>query len=180
MEDQLERLGRSLVLTEEEEGGLTLTQEVWTGDGRVEGFLVVGRLLTPRPYRFDVLRMTLTNILHPVRGLALKLLADNRDVVEAIGARLGTVIHVPAQSLLGWESKIRVNVSLDVRKPIKQGLRLQSPSGEELMVLFTYEKLPTFCYGCGVLGHILRDCASRLEELERGEGRGELQYGAWF
>ncbi|KAL0386176.1 UNVERIFIED_CONTAM: hypothetical protein Sradi_3011900 [Sesamum radiatum] len=243
MEAQLERLVRSLVLTEEEEGELILSQEVWKGDETVEGFLVVGRLLTPRPYRFDVLRMTFMNILRSIRGLELKLLTANRfmirfnhvadrdkaingcpwifdrnliilthttaeedplkvdlsyspfqvhihglpgrmmtrEVAEAIGTRLGSGVQFDQTQLKSmWGSKMRVKVSLDVRKPLKRVLRVRSPEREEVMVSFTYEKLPTFCYACGILGHIIRDCSARLEALDRGEDEGEPQYGPWL
>ncbi|KAL0433345.1 UNVERIFIED_CONTAM: hypothetical protein Slati_2668800 [Sesamum latifolium] len=114
-----------------------------------------------------------------IHGLPIRMMT--RDVVEAIGARLGTVIEcAPNQAQLGWESKIRMKVSLDVRKPLKRGFCLRSPGGEQLMVSFTYEKLPTFCYECGVLGHIMRDCELRLEKLDKGKEGGELQYGAWL
>ncbi|KAL0360785.1 UNVERIFIED_CONTAM: hypothetical protein Sradi_3763000 [Sesamum radiatum] len=103
-----------------------------------------------------------------IHGLPIRMMT--RDVVEATGARLGTVIECAlSQAQLGWESKIRVKVSLDVRKPLKRGLCLRSPGGKELMVSFTYEKLPMFCHECGVLGHIIRDCELRLEKLDKGE-----------
>ncbi|KAL0394356.1 UNVERIFIED_CONTAM: hypothetical protein Slati_4401800, partial [Sesamum latifolium] len=196
-----------------------------------EGFLVVGRLLTPRPYRFDVLRMTLINILRPVRGLALKVLVDNRfmirfnhvadrekaingcpwnfywnliilnrataeddplqvdlshspfqvhihgllvrmmtrEVVEAIGTRIGSAVHYDhTQPKFVWGSKMRVKVSLDIRKPLKRVLRVCSSGGEEVIVSFTYETLPTFYYACGILGHMMCDCSARLEALDRG------------
>ncbi|KAK4412729.1 hypothetical protein Salat_2920100 [Sesamum alatum] len=45
---------------------------------------------------------------------------------------------------------------------------------------FTYEKLPTFCYGCGILGHIYRDCAQRLDAGFRERDESKLPYGAWL
>ncbi|KAL0356380.1 UNVERIFIED_CONTAM: Retrovirus-related Pol polyprotein from transposon TNT 1-94 [Sesamum radiatum] len=57
-------------------------------------------------------------------------------------------------------------------------MRLRSAEGS-LMVSFTYERLPNFCYKCGVLGHILRDCPMALEEEQLSEGM-ELPYGAWL
>lgn len=39
----------------------------------------------------------------------------------------------------------------------------------------TYEKLPDFCYGCGCLGHIIKEC-----EDHNGATDEELPYGAWL
>ncbi|KAL0322050.1 UNVERIFIED_CONTAM: hypothetical protein Scaly_2501400 [Sesamum calycinum] len=53
--------------------------------------------------------------------------------------------------------------------------------GETIMASFTYERLPIFCYGCGILGHIVRDCSERLENLTQGASEEEtLQYGSWL
>ncbi|KAL0402209.1 UNVERIFIED_CONTAM: hypothetical protein Slati_4250800 [Sesamum latifolium] len=105
-----------------------------------------------------------------IHGLPIRMMTI--EVVEAIGARSCIVMdYATTQSQVGWESKTRVKVSLDVRKPLKRGLLLRSPGGDEIMVSFTYEKLPTFCYSCGVLGHIMRDCATWLEKLDRDQQR---------
>lgn len=45
---------------------------------------------------------------------------------------------------------------------------------EELWCHFEYEFLPDFCYTCGMLDHIDKDCNIKL-------GRGESQqYGSWL
>ncbi|KAK4414785.1 hypothetical protein Salat_2585400 [Sesamum alatum] len=59
-------------------------------------------------------------------------------------------------------------------------MRLRSPSGEELSVSFMYEKLPTFCYVCGVLGHIVRDCIQRFGKGEEPRAEDDLPYGPWL
>ncbi|KAL0408406.1 UNVERIFIED_CONTAM: hypothetical protein Sradi_1775000 [Sesamum radiatum] len=82
MDFDLERLGRSLVLKEDEVGGVALSEDVWRGDNVKEGYLLVGRLLTPCPYRYDVLRMTLTTILHPIKRLTVTVLTDNRFLLQ--------------------------------------------------------------------------------------------------
>ncbi|CAN1771971.1 hypothetical protein LINPERHAP1_LOCUS12058 [Linum perenne] len=53
---------------------------------------------------------------------------------------------------------MRIRVRMDIREPIKREKRLKRPSGECVLAKFRYEKLPTFCFICGRLGHIDRHC----------------------
>ncbi|KAL0405166.1 UNVERIFIED_CONTAM: hypothetical protein Slati_3830500 [Sesamum latifolium] len=58
-------------------------------------------------------------------------------------------------------------------------LKIRSTSGEELLVRFTYERLPNFRFLCGRLGHIDKYCAVRFEEgyCKLGEA---APYGPWM
>ncbi|CAN1783191.1 hypothetical protein LINPERHAP1_LOCUS16194 [Linum perenne] len=51
---------------------------------------------------------------------------------------------------------MRLRVRLDVREPLKHEKKIKRPNGEWIVAKFRYEKLPTFCFICGRLGHI--DC----------------------
>ena len=46
-------------------------------------------------------------------------------------------------------------------------------------MLFKYERLPNFCYRCGLLEHDLKDCTQE-DGADVNGNRGELQYGAWI
>ncbi|KAL0458443.1 UNVERIFIED_CONTAM: hypothetical protein Slati_0471500 [Sesamum latifolium] len=106
---------------------------------------------------------------------------DDEEVAEYIENRLGKFIdsdHDQAQ--FKWGAKVRIRVILNVCQPLTRVLRLYSMGGdEEITVTFTYDRLPNFCYGCGLVGHILRDCERQLEEPERRR-IDELPYGPWL
>ncbi|CAN1815741.1 hypothetical protein LINPERHAP1_LOCUS27552 [Linum perenne] len=53
---------------------------------------------------------------------------------------------------------MRIRVRMDIRNPIKRGKKVVKPNGEWSIAKFRYEKLPTFCYICGRMGHIDRHC----------------------
>ena len=57
-----------------------------------------------------------------------------------------------------WRNYMRIRVSIDVRKPLKQRLRLKNEGGEWFWVEFKYERLNTFCFICGLLGHTEKLC----------------------
>ncbi|KAL0444078.1 UNVERIFIED_CONTAM: hypothetical protein Slati_2130500 [Sesamum latifolium] len=78
----MERLGSSLVLTEVEDAGVSLPTTAWAGSREGDELLVVGRLLTMKAYRFDVLEQTLQNILRPIRGMVVSRLPKNRFLIQ--------------------------------------------------------------------------------------------------
>lgn len=38
--------------------------------------------------------------------------------------------------------------------------------GQKSWVLFKYEKLPRFCFGCGCIGHGIKECSVTLIEVK--------------
>ncbi|KAK4415982.1 hypothetical protein Salat_2705600 [Sesamum alatum] len=68
---------------------------------------------------------------------------------------------------------------MDVRRPLKRFLTVRSSTREEIMVSFSYERLPNFCYICGVLGHIAHNCTQQFE-VGFYDPKVETQYGPWL
>ncbi|KAL0416624.1 UNVERIFIED_CONTAM: hypothetical protein Slati_3494300 [Sesamum latifolium] len=134
MEDYIERLGRSLVLMEEEEGDLTLSEEAWRKsyewmplDFRPESYYSKlghgrGQPDASRPIAFPFLRACTRSTVAT-------------DVKRGGILNRGSVRCKPrpthSQSTSGWDAKMRIRVLLDVRKPLKRALRLRSLGGEE-------------------------------------------------
>ncbi|KAL0409549.1 UNVERIFIED_CONTAM: hypothetical protein Sradi_1889300 [Sesamum radiatum] len=78
-----------------------------------------------------------------------------------------------------WGATLRIRVGLHVRQPLKRALKVRSASGEELLVLFIYERLPNFFFLCGHLSHIDKYCEMRFEDGYCGVGE-ELPYKPWL
>ena len=53
-------------------------------------------------------------------------------------------------------------MELDVRTPIPRGTTLVI-GGKDVPINFKYERLPNFCYWCGLLDHVVSDCEVALE-----------------
>ena len=103
-----------------------------------------------------------------IHNLPLK--SRTRETSKAIGAKLGEVLDVDvAESGVHWGKFLRVRVQIDVTKKIVKGKRIIVEGGEQRWITFKYERLPNFCYHCGLLNHGLKDCEERNgvdEELD--------------
>jgi len=52
-----------------------------------------------------------------------------------------------------WHEYMRLKVRFDIRQSLKIGKKIKANGGEWCVVNFKYERLRTFCFVCGVLGH---------------------------
>lgn len=89
----------------------------------------------------------------------LPTMCQTRDAGFRIGGTLGNVERVDVDDdgfrLGGY---MRIRVSMDISVPLCRGrlVRLEGPSPQ--WVDFKYERLPIFCYWCGMVNHDERDC----------------------
>ncbi|KAL0448756.1 UNVERIFIED_CONTAM: hypothetical protein Slati_1432000 [Sesamum latifolium] len=97
-----------------------------------------------------------------------------------IGNRLGSFRNLESDDTgCSWGATMRIRVSLNVHQPLKRALKLQSPTGKELVVRFMYERLPNFCYMCERLGHIDKYCEICFEDGYR-DVDADTPYGPWL
>ena len=103
-----------------------------------------------------------------------------RETSLAIGASLGEVLEVDvADSGVQWRKCLRVQVKIDVTRRLIRGRKAKVEDGVDRWVLFKYERLPNFCYQCGMLDHDLKECPKSKGD-DRNIVMAELQYGAWM
>lgn len=48
-----------------------------------------------------------------------------------------------------WGSALRLRVSLCVSSPLGRALKMETANEDEVLVSFSYERLPNFCYLVG-------------------------------
>lgn len=59
-----------------------------------------------------------------------------------------------------WES-LKLKILVDITKPLRRGIWVSlSGDQESIWINAKYERLPDFCYGCGRIGHVIKDCKS--------------------
>lgn len=96
------------------------------------------------------------------------------EFAKLIGNRLGEFEELDREA--AWGAYMRIRVRLNVTKTLKRVLKIQGPTGEVMVVNFSYERLPNFCYLCGKLDHIERDCELHYE-LGGDIEPNEMPYG---
>lgn len=83
---------------------------------------------------------------------------------ETVGKMLGNFIGKfveddTSNNSTFWRNYMRIRVSLDVQQPLKRFKKVKKQGGEWVVVQFKYERLGSFCFICGILGHSDRECS---------------------
>lgn len=87
-----------------------------------------------------------------------------KGVAEQIGNSLGVFVENDPNNFGGnWRSYMRIRVGLDTNQPLRRRLKLRKKGGNWAWVTFNYERLYTFCYYCGLLGHSEKFCAKAID-----------------
>ncbi|CAH9102313.1 unnamed protein product [Cuscuta europaea] len=88
----------------------------------------------------------------------------NLRSARKIGNFVGSFIKFEMNQFGGKQSSyLRIRVCLDVRQPLKSGTTL-TKDGVKHWVDFKYEKLPSFCFMCGIIRHSDKFCPLKYEE----------------
>ena len=95
---------------------------------------------------------------------------------KEIGGKIGRVLEVDKRAMQAELAKyLRVRVEVPIDKSLRRGCFVKSEEGERVWVDFRYERLPSFCYICGFLGHDEKHC-----QVNPAEQRSGRQYGEWL
>ncbi|XP_059460346.1 uncharacterized protein LOC132189616 [Corylus avellana] len=114
-----------------------------------------------------------------VRMYKLPLSCMGREMGFKLGAIIGVVEDVDTDDDgIGWGEFLRVKVQVNVLKPLPRG-RILKLKNKTLWIPFQYEKVPKFCFHCGVIRHGVGGCVN--EELRWKHGKPkEPEYGPWL
>lgn len=89
----------------------------------------------------------------------------NPAVARSLCASLGVVDEVIPPKGDGPQSYVRVRVQINITEPIPRGVYLRIGSGSRHWVSFTYERMPVYCYLCGLGGHLERSAQPVLGRI---------------
>ncbi|XP_035541689.1 uncharacterized protein LOC118344688 [Juglans regia] len=155
--------------------------------------IVRTKVLTSRPWSFD---RNLICIQECKGSLALKDLdfslepfwlqlhdlpfaAMNKRTGEKLGTSAGKVIMVDVDEKgRSWGGVLRVKVMINLSKPLTRGCVINVGDARS-WIPFKYERLPSFCYYCGIVLHSQHRCSRHFSD---GSTHTESppQYGPWL
>ncbi|KAL0438846.1 UNVERIFIED_CONTAM: hypothetical protein Slati_2367600 [Sesamum latifolium] len=189
MDKDILKMEAVLSLTEGEPEAIVMSHSTWQSSNANHHLTLVGTLLSHKPVNFEALRNTLLNLIRLMRGITISKIQENRfyfvfnhvvDLKRTLDLRPWTFDRnlLIIQPLLP-ELLIRIRVNIFTTAPIKREIKLRSELEDEVLVRFTYERLPNFCYICGKLGHI-----SKFADMHFVDDIADLgsnaPYGPWL
>ena len=106
-------------------------------------------------------------------GLPFDMMTEK--IGKEIGSNLGIFMAVDTRSWMLEQAKfMRIKVNLPLEKPLRRCGKVASLEGESFCIQFRYERLPVFCFRCGVMGHDER------HYKKNGQPNQTLQNGEWL
>ncbi|PPR94280.1 hypothetical protein GOBAR_AA26385 [Gossypium barbadense] len=78
---------------------------------------------------------------------------EKKDLMHAIGSTFGGILRSKIQNEI-----CRMKVMVGARKPLRRGIFVAVGDSKPVWLPFKYESLPNFCFGCGIMGHNVKDC----------------------
>ena len=113
-----------------------------------------------------------------MHGLPIRRLS--REVAMDMGSLIGQVIpYTSEEEERSGENKPRIKVRLDITQPLCRGRRVKMGKDRSGWVSFKYERLPNFCYQCGLLTHGDKDCLETSKRPYTGSP-DQAQFGPWL
>uniref|UniRef100_A0A803NVX1 Zinc knuckle CX2CX4HX4C domain-containing protein n=1 Tax=Cannabis sativa TaxID=3483 RepID=A0A803NVX1_CANSA len=113
-------------------------------------------------------------------GIPMAYLTD--DCVKKMANRMGTLVRANKVRHNGIIVKdyLRFQVRINLQAPLLAGVSLPDLGNKKVWSYFKYERLPLFCYKCGVIGHEEEVCSGRKRMVAVHDGRTIPMYGPWL
>lgn len=98
-----------------------------------------------------------------IRVLKLSFNCYSNAYVKALTKDIGDFLEIE-DDVLGIDHYRCIRRLVDISKPLRRFQWIQDKKGREVKVEYKYERLPYFCFACGIIGHSECDCLALLEE----------------
>ena len=100
----------------------------------------------------------------------------HRDMVQELGEYIGSVEEIDTDEEGNCIGEIvRLRISVDITKPLQKILKVETEDEGSIPIPILYERLPDFCFCCGLIGHQYKECIEY-----KGQPKKDLPYGYWM
>ncbi|KAL5815344.1 hypothetical protein ACOSQ4_025985 [Xanthoceras sorbifolium] len=153
------------------------------------------RVLTGGPWSFDkclivleeprgdgkFLEMEFNNVQFWVQLHNVPLVCMTKEIGWALGNKIGRVTDIDVGATGDCLGRfLRVRVVIDVSKPLSRYLRVCLLEGDpDTVLLLRYERLTEYCFHCGVVGHVVREC-QLAHDRSGSSSMPEFKFGTWM
>lgn len=137
----------------------------WVFEGLLFSVEEFNGIVPPTQLDFEILPLW-------VRMHGLPLACIGREIGYRLGATVGMVEEVDAnEDGVGWGKYLQVYFRANVQKPLARGRKLRIDD-ESVWIPFQYQRVPKFCFWCGVIRHGENGCpksgSSKIHGVDRG------------
>jgi hypothetical protein len=144
----------------------------WSCDGQLFAVEEYDGLTPPEKMKFDSASFWVRMYHHPLSCMG-------KEIGFKLRATIGVVEDVDTgEDGIGWGQYLRVKAQVNVFKPLPRG-RFLKLKNKTLWIDFKYEKIPKFCFKCGVICHRAEGCVNEVQRWKNGRGQVN-KYGPWL
>jgi hypothetical protein len=106
----------------------------------------------------------------------------NKENIKLVGSKAGSVVEVEfSEAPSGiWQRFARVRINVNVNMPLCPGVFLPRHERHDIWISLKYERLPEFCFRCGIIGHTNIHCEKNRVVLTNEFGRKFPAFGEWL
>ncbi|KAL8106625.1 hypothetical protein AgCh_023404 [Apium graveolens] len=169
----------NLVIDDEKEGGIIVPSNEVVAQKQT--YMLVGKFLTEKHINYHAMQNVMAGIWRPKEGMEIYDIPTgflSENILKSVGSSIGQYIKSDPDTFKGgWKPYVRIRVLLDVEKPLKRRMKIKREGDIWSWLNFKYEKLGTFCFVCGIIGHGERECNVVYANPEKVI---EKAYGVWL
>ncbi|KAM6575827.1 hypothetical protein CsatA_024154 [Cannabis sativa] len=162
-------------LSSEGEARFILSNGPWSP---CDGFMMVAAM--PEDGQWTSADLDSLDIWVKAHGIPLELMTDEAAVLLA--NRVGIYVtsdKVRKKGIL-MNSFLRFKSRINIRLPLVPGVSLEGNGKKKHWAFFKFERLPVFCFKCGVIGHLENMCFGRKRVVLVDDGRSVPLFGPWI
>ncbi|TXG64073.1 hypothetical protein EZV62_011067 [Acer yangbiense] len=181
MESEIAKLYENLSLADEDVAIHEMPEEVHRdGVANVDRCLV-GKVLSGKKVNIEAFKGLIEQLWNQFGAVEIESLGHNIFITAKwLAEQLGEVIEIPMEAKDCWGKFMRVKVLIEISKPLKRWLRLKLDKSDNIVLVgLKYERLPQFCYACGIIGHVIKDCLDTEAKTAALSG-STTRFGSWM